>query len=511
MKGAEAVLAALAANDVDVCFANPGTSEMQMVAAFDRQSDVRPILCLFEGVVTGAADGYGRVAGRPSSTLLHLGPGLGNGLANLHNARRANTPIVNLIGEQATFHRDFDAPLTSDIEAVAKTVSRWVGTAKTADDATRLAGEAAIASLGAPGGSASLILPADTMWSEVSGNEMVTLQKPARQVSSRIDEVAAALSEAENPAILLGGDAVAIEASLEAAALLAGSGYRILVDSFVARLPRGAGRYAPERVPYFGEAAVEALKSVDLLVTVHSRPPVAFFGYPNKPSEFIPDDCQVISLSEDNECPAQSLEALAETVRANNAASRTEFAPPPIAQKFNPHSIGAVIAHHLPENALISEDAATSGVPVMNATRTARAHDWMYLTGGSIGQAMPVALGAAVAAPDRKVVALTGDGAAAYTVQALWTMARENLNVTTIVFANHAYRILNIELERTESGEPGKLAHSMLDLSAPKMDWSEIARGFGVSVSRCTDIEAFEKAFRESMAETQPRLIEVVL
>jgi acetolactate synthase I/II/III large subunit len=514
MKGAEAILVALADSGVDICFANPGTSEMQMVAAFDREPRVRPVLCLFEGVATGAADGFGRVAKRPASTLLHLGPGLANGMANLHNARRANSPIVNLVGDHATFHREYDAPLASDIDSMARTFSRWTTTAESADEAVRLAHEAVLASTGAPAGSATLILPADVTWSDVTSRPEPPIplaRNTHGEVCGMLVEAAARhIRNAAHPTILLGSASVDLGA-LEAAGRLSAAGIRVMVDSFVARLPRGEGVFQPERVPYFGEAAVAALEPVDLLVTVHSRSPAAFFGYPNRPSTFLQPVCRLASLTEPSSDAALSLMALAEALGAKASGPRVAFDPPTVSGRFNPHSIGAVIARHMPVNTLVSEDAATSGVPIMLQCTSARQHDWMYLTGGAIGQAIPVAIGAALAAPERKVIALSGDGAAAYTLQGLWTMARESLDVTTIVFVNHAYRILNIELDRTESGEAGSAARRLLDLNDPCIDWSALSKGWGVQTTRCADIPSFEMAFQRAMNNPGPHFIEVML
>jgi acetolactate synthase-1/2/3 large subunit len=512
MNGAEATLKALADSGVEVCFANPGTSEMQMVAALDREPRIRSVLCLFEGVVSGAADGYGRIAGKPAATLLHLGPGLGNALAGLHNARRAHTPIVNLVGEHATFHRAFDSPLTSDIESVAGSVSQWVRTAVSADDAIRSAQEAVAASLEAPGGSATLILPADTMWTRVQAAEAKS--PPARWASGVDDRVAQAIAarvrSASAPALLLGGNAVD-EACLDMAARLAGAGLRVMVDTFVARLPRGEGRFEPERIPYFGEAAEAALTDVDLLVTVHSRSPVAFFGYPGKASTFLPVGCEVVSLTRPGNPAHLMLESLVLALGATGSTAVAAYAAPPVDSRFNAHSIGAVIARHMPAGSIVSEDAATSGAPILKQTAGARAHDWLFLTGGAIGQALPVALGAALAAPDRKVIALTGDGAAAYTCQALWSIAREDLDVLSIVFVNHEYRILNIELERTGSGSPGPSARRLLELDGPRIDWSGLSTSLGVPATRCADIAAFEAAFLRAMEERGPGLLELVL
>jgi acetolactate synthase-1/2/3 large subunit len=512
MNGADALLATLADNGVEACFANPGTSEMQFVTALDRESRIRAVLGLFEGVVTGAADGYARMAGKPAVTLLHLGPGYANGAANLHNARRAATPIVNVIGDHATYHRQYDAPLTSDIPALAAPNSRWVKMAESADGAADLAAEAVQASFGPPGGPVSLILPADCAWSPASRKGPVLARpSPPALASEAVETAARSLKAARKPVLLLGGTACG-ERGLRAAARLGGLGCMVFTDTFVARQPRGAGRFAPAKLPYFGEAALEQLAGCDLMLLVETTQPVAFFAYPNRPSVLVPEGCATVSLCARHEDGAAALEMLAEALGAPDQAPPNSLALPDAPRgPNNGHTVGAAIARHMPDEAVVSDDAVTASLPVFLQTRGARPHDWLALTGGAIGQGIPLAVGAAVASPGRKVISLNGDGAAMYTVQGLWTLARENLDVTVVVFANHSYRILGIELERTGAGAPGRSAGSLLDLGNPRIDWVSLAQGLGLLARRCEDAAAFDAAFAAAMAQTGPNLIEVKL
>lgn len=517
MNGAEAILKTLADNGVDACFANPGTSEMHMVSAFDREPRVRPVLCLFEGVATGAADGFGRIAERPAATLLHLGPGLSNGSANLHNARRAYSPVVNLIGDHATYHQQYDAPLASDIEALAKPHSIWCKSARTADEAPQLAAEAVAASLGPPAGVASLIVPADCAWSDATAQAPSVLHRERpRAPGGQVDRIAAAVRAARKPVLLLGSGACT-DAGLAAAARLHAlksreGGVRVLIDTFVSRLPRGAGRFAPDRMAYFGEMALSDLAGVDLMVLVSTKTPVAFFAYPAMPSVLVPEGCVVDTLAALHEDAAAALEALADALGAPERGVAQDPHPPNRPSgELTPYAIGDSIARHMPEHAVISDDAVTAGLPIYMQTRGARPHDWLMLTGGAIGQGIPAAIGAAVARPEAKVLSLNGDGAAAYTCQGLWTIMREGLNVTTVIFANHAYRILNIELARTGAGNAGPQARRLLDLGDPRMDWTELARGFGMPAVRAVDADAFDRAMARAMAEPGPHFIEAVL
>ena len=512
MNGADALIETLIDNDVVACFANPGTSEMQFVSALDRQPRMRPVLCLFEGVATGAADGYGRIAGKPACTLLHLGPGYGNGLANLHNARRAFTPIVNVIGDQATYHRQYDAPLTSDIAGLARPNSCWLKMAETADQAADLAAEAVRASFGPPGGSASLILPADCAWSAASRKGPV-LDRPVRAPppAATVEAVAGKLKAAAKPVLLLGGGACG-ERGLRAAGRLNALGYRVITDTFVARQTRGAGRFAPDKMLYFGEMALADLSGTDLMVFVETVLPVAFFAYPAAPSVLTPEGCATLTLADRAEDGAAALEQLAEALGAPVPAPTNSLnLPERPSGEVNAYTVGASIARHMPDDTVISDDAVTSGLPVFMQTKGARPHEWLALTGGAIGQGIPLAVGAAVACPDRKVLALSGDGAAMYTVQALWTLARESLDVTVVIFANHSYRILGIELTRTAAGAAGPAASGLLDLGDPRIDWVSLASGLGLPAVRCATAESFDAAFAAAMGQKGPSLIEVQL
>ncbi|HEY5071724.1 MAG TPA: acetolactate synthase large subunit [Caulobacteraceae bacterium] len=510
--GADCLVETLVANGVTACFANPGTSEMQFVSALDHQPAMRPVLCLFEGVATGAADGYGRMTGHPACTLLHLGPGYGNGLANSHNARRAFTPIVNIVGDHATYHRRHDAPLSSDIAAIAGANSVWVRSAQSADEVGGLATEAVAASIEPPGGSASLILPADCAWSTTSVvGGRVEARSKAEVDDAIIADVAQRLHGANRPVLLLGSGACS-EAGLAAAGRIAAGGTRVLTDTFIARQPRGAGRFAPDRMMYFAEMALVDLAGVDLMVLVETVTPVAFFAYPDQPGVLVPEGCAVATLVGRGENGVAAMQALADRLCApTDPMTRPLILPEVPPGQLTPATAGAAIARHLPEGAIVSDDSVTSGQPILNSTRSARPHEWLGLTGGAIGQGIPVAVGAAVARPDRKVVSLNGDGAAFYTLQGLWTAARESLDITVVVFANRAYRILGIELGRTGASGPGRAASRLLSLDEPAADWTSLARGMGVSARRCENSEAFELAFREAMENPGPRLIEAVV
>ncbi len=511
--GADTLVATLADYGVSVCFANPGTSEMHLVQALDREPRIKSILCLFEGVATGAADGFARIAGKPAMTLLHLGPGYANGAANVHNARRAFTPMINVIGDHATYHRHLDAPLSSDIETLVKPNSRWIGLVDQALTAGDRAAMAYQQSMGPPGAPVSLILPADSAWSEGGPRPPHQDQPGLSLVDPQIiEDVADAIQLASKAVILVNGPALSDDATLTTMARLKEAGVRIMCDTFVGRLARGAGRFGPDRMAYFAEAAMDDLAGVDLMILAGTSEPCAFFAYPGKPSVLVPEGCATLVLSERSEDTAEALAALADALNAPEAPPLPSLIMPDAPSgKLTPFSCAASLARHMPDNAIISDDAVTAGLPHFIATQQSAPHDWLFLTGGAIGQGLPVAIGASAAAPNRKVIALTGDGAGMYTLQSLWTMAREKLPIVTVVFANRSYRILNIEMARTGAGQPGPAAQSMLSLDHPTLDWVKLAQGHGVEAVSCDSAEAFDLALERAIAGTGPILIEAVM
>ncbi len=513
MNGAHAVLRTLVANGVDTCFTNPGTSEMHFVAALDDVPDMRPILALFEGVVTGAADGYGRMAGKPAATLLHLGPGLGNGLANLHNARRARTPIVNIVGDHATYHQALDAPLQSDIIGVANNVSRWVRESKGPESVAADTLEAIVEAR--RGGVATLILPADASWSD--GARL--LDEVVAWNDSNISWSPDAIDDrGEGAAQWRAGGALcrrsrAARAGLRAASRIAqATGAKLICETFPARIERGAGLPAVDRLGYLAEFAVAQLQGLRHLVLVDAKEPVSFFAYPNLPSVLTPEDCEIHRLVADSSAAEVALEALADALGtpADGFVGAPATRPDRPSGPLNPETIANAIGALLPEGAVVSDEANTSGLFVSGATVGAPRHDWMTLTGGAIGQGMPVATGAAVACPDRPVVNLQADGSAMYTLQSLWTQAREGLDVTTVIFNNRAYAILNLELQRVGARTDGNAA-DLFDLSRPPLDFVALARGMGVEGTRAETADEFVVALERALAEPGPHLIDAIL
>ncbi len=513
MKGAEALLRTLLAGGVDVCFTNPGTSEMQFVAALDRVPGLRAVLALFEGVATGAADGYARMADRPAATLLHLGPGMANGLANLHNAWRAEVPMVNIVGEHATWHLKYDAPLKTDIAKYASQVSGWVRSSASAQQIAADTAEAIAAARRPPGQIATLIAPADCTWDEAEGPAPVPeAAAPARVEEAAVYEAAAALRSGQPCMLLLGGRALRETALGYAGRIAARTGARLATNRF-ARLQRGAGRVPLGRLPYQVDLAVEFLRGIQHLILVGTQPPVSFFAYPNKPNWLAPEDAQIHTLGTTAHNLEDALARLAEAVGAQAPAQVQALQRPGLPSgPLTPDTAAQVVAALMPEGCIMAEEAITSGYPLMPATAGAPPHDWLTVTGGAIGIGMPLATGAAVACPDRRVLNLEADGSGAYTLQALWTQAREGLNVTTVVYANRMYRILENEYIAAGAGlKPQPQAARLLSLGQPDIDWVKLAGGFGVPAVRVDTAEAFAAVLRRHLQEPGPNLIEAVI
>jgi acetolactate synthase-1/2/3 large subunit len=516
MNGAESLVRTLLAGGVDVCFTNPGTSEMHFVAALDQVPGMRCVLGLFEGIVTGAADGYYRMLQKPASTLLHLGPGLANGLANLHNAKKAGSGIVNIVGDHATYHLGFDAPLTSDIEGIARPVSHWV---KTSPNSRTIAGDGALAiaaACEAPGQVATLILPADTAWGPADGIAATPARQPLAKVSEEaVKDAARMLTSGGTATLLLGGGALTHRCLDLAGRISAKTGCGILTEGFNTRLDRGAGRVQVARVPYVVDAALHVLKKAGDLVLVGSRVPVAFFAYPDKPSMLVPDGTKSTKLAGAEENIEAALEALAAELGALATAPAKVATPRrPELPKDGPitsAAIAAVLGAYIPENAIIVDESVTTGREFFPETAGAPPHVWMNNRGGSIGFGLPVAIGAAIACPDSKVIALEGDGSAMYTIQSLWTMARENLDVTILVFNNGAYNILRGELTNVGVKNPGPRAVDMLSLKRPEIDWVSMAKSMGVEASKATTCAELIKGVNAGLRSKGPYLVEVML
>jgi acetolactate synthase-1/2/3 large subunit len=515
MNGAESLVRTLLNGDVNVCFANPGTSEMHFVSALDRVEGVRCILGLFEGVVTGAADVYYRMAGKPAATLLHLGPGLGNGLANLHNAKKARSGMVNIVGEHASYHIQHDAPLTADIEGVARPMSDWVLTSRSSKEVAADGARAVEAARKAPGQIATLILPADTAWGEADGPATVNAAAArARVPDSAISEGVRALTSGQPAAILLGGAALRGKALDYAARIAARTGCTLISEYNNARMERGTGRAVVKQLPFVVDNALAMLKDVRQLLLVGAKSPVSFFAYPGKPSVLVPEGCTVTKIAGGEADLEHALEALADALGARSTAPRINAPAYDAALptgNITLDGLGALFNALIPDNAIIIDEAVTSGRAFTGATLGARPHDWLNIMGGSIGWGLPAATGAAIAAPDRKVIAFEGDGSALYTQQALWTMARENLDVTVVIFANRAYKILLGELVNVGAAAPGHNATAMLTLDRPDLDWVAIAKGFGVEAGRATTLDELALQFRRGLATPGPYLVELVM
>lgn len=514
--GAERLCETLIVQGVDVCFANPGTSEMHFVAALDRRPDMRCVLGLSEGVVTGAADGYGRMADKPAATLLHLGPGLANGLANLHNAKRARTPVINVVGDHATYHLKFDAPLASDIDGLARPMSDWVGRATHPDKLPSEAADAWEAAVSMPG-VATLILPADIAWNKAQGGSIKPRQRAALPPveMAKIKAAAADLRQPGRTVLLLGGRALRAGTLQRIAAICAKTGAEFMAETFNARIERGQGRVPVRKLPYYVDPALARLRGVERIILVDARPPVAFFAYPDKPSLMNEEGSRITTLVGHDEDLADAIERLADEVCAaetvplpgGGVKEPPAFDPGPLTAD----TACAIVAASLPDGAIVTDESVSSGRMFFEASYNAPAHDYMQLTGGSIGIGLPLATGAAVACPDRRVVCLQADGSAMYTVQALWTQARERLDVTTVILSNRRYAILENEMANVGVQDYGANARRMLTFDDPALDWISLARGHGVEAARAQTGAELADLLRSSFRRRGPFLVEAVI
>ena len=509
MNGAESLVHTLVGHGLKVCFANPGTSEMHFVAALDRIPGLRCIPGLQENVVTGMADGYARITREPAATLLHCGPGLANGLANIHNAKKAHVPMLNIVGDQATYHKGFDPPLAQDTQALAKTVSHFVKTSRRAKEVGRNAAEAIRAARTAPGQIATLILPSDASWNDggtVAKPLAIPKLKPIGVTAVR--KAAKILREKQNVLLLLGHSALMARPQTHAAAIAAKSGCRVMAESINILHQRGQGRLPLMRVPYPAPAAIDVLKDVQYIITVCARAPLGFFAYPGVPSRHYPKGATVTTLCGYDRDAEAALAALAEELGADPVVIPS--APRPDAPRGMPssESFGQMLAAIMPEHAIVVDESITFGRAFFETSHGAAPHDWTMVTGGAIGYGMPCATGAAVAGGGRRVINLQADGSAMYTIQSLWTQAREKLPVTTVIFSNRKYQILIGEYASV-GANPGPTAMDMLDLGNPDMDFVKMANGMGVEGAKCITLENCAALLRESFNSPHPFLIEL--
>ena len=514
MNGAESLVRTLVKGGVEVCFANPGTSEMHFVGALDRVEGMRCVLGLFEGVCSGAADGYYRMTDKPASTLLHLGPGLANAAANLHNAKKAGSGVVNIVGEHALYHIKYDTPLTADIEGIARPFSHWVKTSPTSKTVASDGALAIQAARVAPGQIATLILPADTAWGEADGMaETPATAAPDKPTSDTVVAAAKAL-KMPNAMLFISGRALRARGLELAGKISAKTGCKVQGAGGTARIERGAGRVPVLRLHFVIEAAQAQLKGTQQMVLCGAKAPFAFFAYPGKPSVLTPDGCETMTLCPVEGDPLASLEALAMELDAMNekpAGVAQPHRPDRPTGKFTLDGLGQALGATMPEGAIVVDESVTTGRGFFPFSAGAPPHDWLNNMGGSIGFGGPVAVGAAVACPDRKVICMIGDGSAMYTIQSLWTMARENLDVCVMIFSNRSYNILYSQLADVGAANPGPRAIDMLTLDRPTLQFTDLAKGMGVPAGKATNLEELTKQLTYAMSQKGPYLIDVIM
>ncbi|MCB0060748.1 MAG: acetolactate synthase large subunit [Caldilineaceae bacterium] len=514
MNGAHSLIQTLVNGGVNTCFTNPGTSEMHFVAAVDKVPEMQTYLCLFEGSCTGAADGYARMTGKPAATLLHLGPGLGNGFANLHNAKRAHSPMINIVGDHATYHLQYDAPLTSDIAAIASPVSGWVRTCSHATHVPQDAAAAIVAAWQSPGQIATLILPGDCAWNESSPPLAAPVLPQPRPVDeATIRDTAKLLQNGKRSVLCVGGVAATEQGMAVAARICQATGARLVSQRANARMTLGAGTPRFARIPYAVPQALDLLKGTEQMILVGAPQPVAFFAYPNQPSTMSPPAALLHTLALPGDDILGALDALAEEIGAPHALGplQERMIPDLPTGELTSEKVWRALAALMPEESIIADESVTASWGAGKWMGGAARHDWLSNMGGAIGQGIPVATGAAIACRDRKVINTQADGSAMYTLQALWTQAREQLDVVTILFSNRAYAILQGELQRVGADENSRKAQEMLDLSHPTIDWCQLANGMGVEASKAETAEELSDQLLAAIQKAGPHLIEATI
>lgn len=514
--GAETLVRTLAESKVDVCFANPGTSEMHFVAALDRLDLIYCVLALQENIATGAADGYARMSGMPAATLLHLGPGFGNGLANVHNAKKARVPMVNIVGEHATYHIEYDAPLTADIQGIVGPVSDYVVTINDVDDVGAETAKAVQQANSWPGKISTVILPADMAWTETAAvGDPLLGDAPKPVIKEEVEAVATALKSGKKAVIFMSG-AVLMDPGLNMAGKVqAATGCTLLAQTSNRRIDRGAGRVVVNKLPYPVDQALETLKDYEVVILLGTKEPVSFFAYPNKPSRLSPDGAEILKLAGPEQDTLGALEMLIELLDAGDVdpvVAEYEEAPDisDLKGPITPEAISKVFRTHMPEDAIICDESITTGRAFYPDTKNAKPHSWLQITGGAIGDGMPLAVGAQVACPERRVIVLQSDGSAMYTNQALWTMAREGLDIAVLLFSNRCYRILEGEMKGVGVEEQGHVADGLFSLNEPEIDWCKLAESMGVTATRVDDAADLSAAVERAVSHEGPFLVEIV-
>jgi acetolactate synthase-1/2/3 large subunit len=398
-------------------------------------------------------------------------------------------------------------------------VSHWVRTSRSSLEVAADGAQAVAATRdGALGRIATLALPADTAWGP--GGEVVRMPSAAALRAPDADAVRAAaklLASLGRRAVLLVGDAGAGErAAPLAAAIARKTGCRVLAEFYSPRTAGGRGRTRIERLPYAVDAAVDKLEGAECLVLAGSTEPIGFFAYPSKPNQLKPAGCALLTLADARDDVPAALAALADELGAGAPASAAtakaiELDALRHANTLDADLIGHALVALLPEQAIVVDEAVTSGRAFGNRFAAAAPHDWLTVMGGAIGFGLPAALGAGLGAPGRPVLALEGDGSAMYTVQALWSIARESLPLVAVIFANRAYRILQGELEGVGATISGPKATHMLTLDQPALDWVSIAKGHGVPGARVQTPDEFVRELQRAFASRGPYLIEALV
>lgn len=517
VNGAEALVATLEACGVTACFANPGTTELEIVAALDRSAGIRSVPVLFEGVAVGAADGFGRMSGIPGAALLHTGAGFPNGLSAVLNAAKASSPSIAIVGDHPLAIREWNHVIASgvDIERVAAPYAKWVRRSRLTT-VGQDAADAFAAACSAPGGPATLVVPSDVAWSAgAEPGRPSAAQKPSPVSAEAVLQAAYALRLPGEAALVLHGEATVDPAALRAAAdIAATTGCRVMARA--SRIVRGPDFLPVEFLPYSPMLAIEALKGIRHLVLVGAHPPIMPWTYPDRSAPMMADpECRIWTLARPEENVVDALTTLAAEIGGDRSRAAPQpapgMAPVPASGTVTPDALAQSIAALIPENAIVIDESVTTGRSFYQVSAASRPHDWLRNLGGALGYGQPVAIGSAIACPDRKVIVLQGDGAAMYTPQSLWTIAHEGLNVLVVIFANRSYEVLRVDMRLRHQNVDGAVNHALTDLGTPAIDWAGLARSLGIRSARLDSMQAFNEAFAREAQTAEPALLEVIV
>ena len=514
MNGAAAFFKSIVDNGIDTIFACPGTSEMQVVDEVG-YSNLRVVLCLFENSVTGMADGYARMLDKPALGMVHVTCGLTNALANMHNARIANSRMIIFGGGVHVAH-EVNEPVHSMLQRqpyVAQIAAQCVIEARSPDQLAAAATQALKASNDGAGKIVYVYGPNNAVWGESSFQGKLTSSAEQRQrvSTATISSIADTLKAGKKTAFILDNLALREEGLEILGRIAEGAGGRLFREWLPSRIAMGAGRVRTETLPYGGAEGRELLSEFDQIVLVGAKIPVCPFSYENQPWVKIPENCNVHTLATADHDILAALEELATQLdlpeKASNRYNRKPGEPP--TGPLSGNSIVQSLSILMPADSIVLDEAMLENVMFPLLMDGAAPFDFMAACpGGAIGAGPPVACGAAIACPNRKVILLEGDFSLMQGNTALWSMAQHNLDICVINYNNEGSASLSTELARVRQGEAQPKSIELLRIRKPTIDYAAMAESMGVPASRAETAEEFHLQLTKAMSTKGPHFID---